>query len=536
MLAAGVLGLSLSLLSQGNQGVSGRSRLAIAGVATPTPTPQPLPGKLPSSPIKHIILILEENRSYDNLFGQYPGADGVVTGTADIGGRDFVFPLIPETYYAWHDLAHGDHDAVVSIDHGKMDGFSNEAYSDLYGEKAAYQQVRPGDVPNLYAYAKNFVLSDRTFSPEPGSTFVNHLHAVSGQDGGAVGNPANPQNDTSAWGCDSVPGTYVQKREPGGRLGKMAPCFSFPTLADRLNEASLSWAYYAAPPSNLGYIFSTLDAFKQIRETSQWTVHVKDEDTFQADARAGRLPAFSWVTPRIGSSMHPPEPVCPGESWIVTKLNALMSGPDWDSSLVIVTWDEWGGYYDHVAPPPRSVGPYGPRVPLLIISPFARRGYVTHTVYSLESVLRTAEKLWGVPPLTAMDETANDMLDSLNLSQAPLPPLLLRPRACPPNLTRAQFNGYLAPAVERAITATLGVSWPQVELLHRTQTLAQIAATHDVSPTALLNAVETTAEAWAEGKIVLQLIKPSDIGPETNRAVAVVDKLYRSSPGSAFFP
>jgi phospholipase C len=532
-LVAASMVLGLGLIGQGVLGAGalgpGSSRSAMA-------TSPGRSSHLATSPIKHIVFLLEENRSFDSMFGRFPGADGTTTGAVAIGGRRFTFPLVPANYYAWHDIAHGDFDAFRAIDSGQMDGFVREAFSDLYGEMAAYQQQGPKDLPNLYALAHAFTLSDHTFAPVLGSSFVNHLQAVAAQHDHVVGNPAQPQHDTISWGCDSVSGTYVQIRLGNGSLGHTAPCFTFPTLADRLNQAHMSWAYYAAPPSNLGYIFSVLDAFKQIRESAQWTQDVRDESTFEADARAGRLPAFSWVTPRMEETMHPPQPVCPGENWLVRKLDALMSGPDWKDTLAVVAWDDWGGFYDHLAPPRLGSDGYGPRVPLLVISPYARSGYVSHTVYSLESVLKTAEDLWGLAPLTDRDRQANDLLDSLDFTQKPLPPLLLAPRTCPAPLTLEQDRSYLNLYVQRALTTTLGLSLPQIEAQHRTLTLAQISQAHHVDEAALVTALKSVAEAWAEGHIVLQLIQPKQVVPELYRAYGVVDKLIATPPGQALFP
>jgi phospholipase C len=491
--------------------------------------PAALPAGTGPHAIAHIVFILEENRSFDNLFGRFPGADGVTTATVTISAHHTTIPLVPEPYHLWHDLGHDHFDALGAIHGGKMDGFSHETYADIFGEKAAYQQLLPQDVPNLYAYAHAFTLSDRTFASLPASTFPNHLHAVAAQDGGVLG---NPQNSTNAWGCDSIKGSYVLMQQANGHVTRGFPCFSFTTLADRLTQAQISWTYYSAAPPDIGYIWSTLDAFKQIRQTSQWIDHVKDERTFEADARAGRLPAFSWVTPRAAGSMHPPVPVCPGENWIVGKLNALMSGPDWASTLVVLAWDDWGGYYDHVAPPPRAGGAYGPRVPLLIISPYARRGYVTHTVYTFESVLKTAETLWHLAPLGPQDRSANDLLDSLDLTQAPLPPLLLRPRACAPAPTRAQDRALLDQALQRVMTRMLGLSLPEIAALHQAFSLTQIAALRNVRPAALSAAMKAVAQAWAGGEVMLQYIGPDQVGPETLKAAHAIDRLFQASPGT----
>jgi hypothetical protein len=233
--------------------------------------------------------------------------------------------------------------------------------------------------------------------------------------------------------------------------------------------------------------------------------------------------------------MHPPVPVCPGENWIVDKLNALMSGPDWNSTLVVLAWDDWGGYYDHVAPPPRAAGAYGPRVPLLIISPYARRGYVTHTVYTFESVLKTAETLWHLAPLTQQDSAANDLLDSLDLAQAPLPPLLLHPRACPLAPTQAQDRALLDQALQRVMTRMLGLSLPEIAALHQAFSLAQIAALRNVRPAALSAAMKAVVQAWAGGEVMLQYIGPDQVGPETLKEVRVLDRLFQAAPGTHLF-
>jgi phospholipase C len=482
--------------------------------------------------IKHIVFILAENRSFDNVFGRFPGADGATQATVAVSGRDMTTPLLPEPYYLWHDLGHDLHDAQVAINHGKMDGFSHETYSDIFGDKAAYQQLLPRDVPNLYAYARHFTLADRTFASVPGSTFPAHLHTVAAQDGGVI---SNPQNSTNAWGCDAVRGTYVLVQQARGQIGKSFPCFTYTTLTDVLNKAHISWTYYAAPPSDLGYIWSTLDAFKQVRQTSQWRDRVRDERSFAGDARAGRLPAFSWLTPRAAESMHPPAPVCPGENWVVRAINAVMHGPDWPSTLIVLAWDDWGGYYDHVAPPAIHNGNYGPRVPLLLISPYARPGDVTHTVYTFESVLKTAEALWGLAPLTTLDRAAPDLLGSLSFTHKPTPPLLLRQRPCPPPLTRTQFHTYLDQQLQHVLSQELDLSPSQIAALHRTATLLQIARVHHVKSSALSSALKTVAGAGAGGEVLLQLIKPQDAGRETYLAMRRIDQLLQAAPGAPLF-
>src|SRR5437588_1986938 len=178
--------------------------------------------------IKHVVFVLLENHSFDNIFGRFPSADGATTATVKLGGHVSTPPLVPEPYYLWHDVGHDLGDAEAAIDQGRMDGFSHETYADIFGDKAAYQQLRPQDIPNPYAYARQFTLSDRTFASVPTPTFPTHLHTIAARDGGVV---SNPQNGSNAWGCDAVTGTYVLRQTAPGHIVKSFPCFTFATLA-----------------------------------------------------------------------------------------------------------------------------------------------------------------------------------------------------------------------------------------------------------------------------------------------------------------
>jgi phospholipase C len=215
-----------------------------------------------------------------------------------------------------------------------------------------------------------------------------------------------------------------------GEISKEPPCFDFPTLADRLETANVSWKYYAPSRGEEGYAWSAFDAIKHIRNTSLWTSKVVPDAQFVEDARNGRLPAVSWLVTGVASE-HPPYSTCKGENWSVEQLNAVMEGPDWASTAVFITWDDFGGFYDHVPPPSVDRFGLGPRVPLLIISPYARKGKVSHTQYEFSSFLSLVEKRFFLAPLTERDSKANDMLDSFDFTQHPLPPLVLNPRSCP---------------------------------------------------------------------------------------------------------
>src|SRR5919199_1287382 len=440
--------------------------------------------------IKHVVFVLLENHSFDNVFGRFPGADGATTARSVTQ----TIPLLRAPPFYWHDINHEYGDANNAIDKGKMDGFSLEGGADMNGDRMAYQQYTQADIPHLWAYAQHFTLGDHMFASSVGSTFPNHLYSVAAQSGGVV---TNVQAWHNGWGCDSGKHAFTLKKSASGKLVGAGTCFRFATLADTMERAHISWTYYAAPRSNLGYLFSTLDAFPSIRQTTLWTTRVKDQATFEADARAGRLPAFSWLTPTYATSSHPPYGICAAETWFVSKMNALMQGPDWPSTAVVLVWDDWGGFYDHVAPPQVDVFGLGIRVPLLLIAPYARRGYISHTPYSFDSVLKTFEELADLPPLTARDRAAHDLLDSFDFTQRPAPPLVLPPRRCPAVPTKAQFERYLPAALAQATVYTLGLSMAEVQRRHATATLAQIAAQQHVALANVTKALRAVAYDYA---------------------------------------
>jgi phospholipase C len=479
--------------------------------------------------IKHVVFVLLENHSFDNVFGRFPGADGATTAHSGT----HTIPLLHAPPFYWHDINHEYGDANNAMDKGKMDGFSLEGGADMNGDRMAYQQYTQADVPNLWAYAQHFTLGDHMFAASVGSTFPNHLYSVAAQSGGVV---TNVQAWHNGWGCDSGAHAFTLKKSASGQLVGAGTCFRFATLADTMERAHVSWTYYAAPPSDLGYLFSTLDAFPSIRQTALWTTRVKDQATFAADARAGRLPAFSWVTPTYATSSHPPYGICAAENWVVEKINALMQGPDWPSTAVVLVWDDWGGFYDHVAPPRVDAFGLGLRVPLLLIAPYARRGYISHTPYAFDSVLRTFEELADLPPLTARDRAAPDLLDSFDFSQRPAPPLLLTPRRCPAVPSKAQFERYLPAALAQATVHTLGVSMAEVQRRHATATLAQIAAQQHVTLADLAKALRAVVYDYVGSMELLHYATREEGDALMTTYYREIDALVQARAGTPLAP
>lgn len=393
--------------------------------------------------IQHIVFIIKENRSFDEYFGTFPGADGAINGTISSGA---VISLGHTPDQTPTDIDHTWNAAYTAIHGGQMNQFDLIFNGNHNGDFLSYTQMTQSDIPNYFTYASKFVLADRMFSSIRANSFPNHLYTVAAQSGGVIGIPFSPVEPngigTQGWGCDDDPTVVVQQMDADDDVSNVRPCFDFPTLADSLQSAGISWTFYAPPFGTKGYQFSTFNAINHIRNTSLWTQHVLNSSNFASDARNGKLPAVSWLVAGPQSE-HPPNSTCIGENWTVSQLNAIMQGPDWPTTAIFVTWDDFGGFYDHVAPPVNDMFGLGPRVPLLIISPYARPGFVSHTQYEFSSVLKFIEERFGLAPMTGRDAAANDTTDSFNWLQTANPPVVLSPRTCPVvSTTSVSFGNY----------------------------------------------------------------------------------------------
>jgi phospholipase C len=400
--------------------------------------------------IQHIVFLIKENRSFDNYFGRYSGARGATSGPISNGT---VVNLTHQSGPTLTDPGHQYFDALAAEDNGKMDAFDLLSLGNVQGQIEPMTQLEQTDIPNYFTYAQNFVLSDMTFSSLPSGTFPNHLYAVANDSDGTFTTPGTFSGGD--WGCDAPSDVTVAQQSPTtGIVNQIYPCFSYTTLADELQAAGFSWKYYAPPKGVNGYSYSTLNSFSQFRNTSLWTTNVVSYDEFITDVQNGTLPAVSWLSPGRIQSEHPPQDFCPGEGWTVTQLNALMANTAlWNSTVVFLTWDDFGGFYDHVNPPPRDQFPLGPRVPMLIISPYAKKGYISHTQYEFASVLRFIEERFGLSALGDRDATAMDTTDSFDFTQTPLPGLNLTPRTCSLTPTAAVNVGYQTVGTASAVNA-----------------------------------------------------------------------------------
>jgi len=393
-------------------------------VVARTPANAPVaPGGL--AKIDHFVFIIKENHSFDNYFGRFPGADGATTGRTSAGQ---ILPLAEAPDQVYPDIAHDAGSAGAAVNSGRMDGFDQLPGAITLGVDHAYTEMYQQDIPNYWAYAQHFTLDDHFFSTVLGPTFPNHLATIAGQNGGVI---SNPQRSGGRWGCDAPAGTYVVTRTAAGKQGTTFPCFDFTTLADQLNAANVGWRYYAPQAGQQGYIFSVFDAIRQIRDSAQWQTNVLPWTQFQSDVAQGHLAPVTWLVTDTPESEHPPASTCVGENTTVSEINAVMQSPFWQNTAIFVTWDDFGGFYDNVPPPKVNPWGLGPRVPLLVISPYARLGYVDHNTYSFASLLHLVELRFSLPTLTPLVEQSAPLLTSFNFAQQPAAPLLLQQRACP---------------------------------------------------------------------------------------------------------
>lgn len=408
-----------------------------AGPLNPTPV-----GTGDDYPIKHVVFIIKENRTFDHYFGRYPGVDGATEGVTSEGET---VPLEVATDVVEPDLGHGFFDGVVAINGGRMDQFDLIANGKTMN---GFTQFARKGIPNYWAYADNFVLSDHTFSSMYGPTFPAHLYTVAAQAGRVTGNKL----ETNAPGgyCDDAGETVYRfakmTREErrvamlaeenvdldtiGSFWERVSACFDFEVLPDQLEEHGIRWRYYA----DEGSWMNALLAIEHMRFSKHWGTNIVPEENLIRDIRRDRLRNVSWVVPGPGVNEHPGGPsVCVGENWTVQHINAIMRSKYWKSTAIFITWDDFGGFYDHEPPPHYDIMGLGPRVPMLIISPWTKQGFVDQTVYEFSSVLAFIETIFGLECMTQRDCQAENMLEGFDFATVVEPKdrkLVLEERDC----------------------------------------------------------------------------------------------------------
>jgi phospholipase C len=427
-------------------------------------------------PIKHIIFIVKENRTYDNYFGKFPGGNGATTGKIHTGQTVALGPLIDRSS---PDISHAWAAALTAYNDGGMDQFDlipGGTGVDDAGVPHGYQQASKADIPNYWLLAQKFAMSDNFYSSLHGPSFPNHLYTIAAQSGGVGDNPGGARPDAQAapqvgpcptdktcpepgeagfepmdipplpqnkgvWGCDADPKIKVPVYDQEGTTEEIYPCLDFPTMGDVLSNNGVTWKMYAPSggpgaddagfQNSSGYIWTVYDAIRHIRDSQDWKNHIVSTEQFVTDAMSGNLPMVSWISTPSEVSEHPSASVCVGENWTVSLLQAVAAGPSWQDSAMFITWDDFGGFYDHVAPQQIDYYGLGFRVPFLVVSPFTKAGLIDHTQAEFSSVLRFIEKDYNVPNLTDRDLKASDLTQFFDFNQTPLALPQMQARTCP---------------------------------------------------------------------------------------------------------
>jgi phospholipase C len=379
--------------------------------------------------IQHVVIVIQENRSFDNLFNGFPGANTVQSGLGSGGSQ---IPLAPISFTVPYDIIHGLTEFENSYDGGNMDGFDREHFklvSPPVGytppPNPQYGYVPPSETQPYWDMASQYVLADNMFASNVDSSFVAHQYLIAGQAQNTVNLPSR-----SPWGCDAPAGTTIPVMNGSRQIfAHVAPCFpsggttQYPTLAGELDQQHLKWRYYAPPPTATGYLWSAFDAVSAVRNGPEWATNViAPSTTFLSDVRGGKLAAVTWIVPGLSNSDHSGSRSALGPKWVSQVVNAVGTSPLWKSTAILVVWDDWGGWYDHVAPAQVDFDGLGFRVPLIVISPYAKTGYVSHVQYEFGSILKFAEGTFGLSALAASDSRANALdPDCFDFTQAPRP-------------------------------------------------------------------------------------------------------------------
>jgi phospholipase C len=430
--------------------------LALAAVlaALVAPASAGAAGNQARTPIKHFVVLMQENHTYDNYFGTYPRGDGTpsrvcmpinVHSPSSGCVKPFHIGNVPV-----HDLGHNPAIFRAQYDGGRMNGFVNVFRSQgLPGSNTVMGYYDGRDIPYYWNLADRYVLFDRFFSAGAGGSVYNHMYWVTGTEGSP---------------SDSVP--------PGG-FNKI------PTIFDRLEKAGVSWKFYvqnydpqitfrSRQNTDRGsqIVWVPLLDYARYLDNPKLFSHIVDADQYYSDLRNGTLPQVAFIAPS-GASEHPPGSIQAGERFVRTLIGALTSSRYWSSSAFTWSYDDWGGWYDHVVPPHRDRFGDGFRVPALLVSPYARRGFIDHTELDHTSFLKFIEQNWNLRPLASRDAHANSFMNAFDFSRPPSPAVIVsdvRGAKTPP--PPKPFIIYPAYGLAFGLTVLL-ILWPAVSVLRR---------------------------------------------------------------------
>jgi len=374
------------------------------------------------TPITHIVIIMQENHTFDNFFGRFPGANGVTEPQA-------TNPLTS-------DIGHDGASLAEAIDGGKLDGFNSRG-------DVQYTQA---DIPTYWTYAQQYGLGDNFYTSMATSSTPNHMAMVAAQNGGVW-------ESGGQYGCTSKKNNLVMSNKVSGKQYWSYPCYAINSLPQTLDANKLSWRYYGQS--------AIWDAPVLIKNLYNSSGNGYSTDQFLKDVQAGQMRDVSWITQTSGDlTDHPPYALQGGQNFISSVVNGIMNSSYWNSTAIFVTWDDWGGFYDHVVPPTIDGLGLGPRVPLLVISPYAKQGYISHQQGEFSSFVKFAEEDFNLPNLGKRDSLpqTSDLMDYFDFTQSPRPPYLINPipysdaLKVPQRVGSFQGQAAISPAIGSATT------------------------------------------------------------------------------------
>jgi phospholipase C len=424
-------------------------------ISTPNP-PGPGPSSAPSGSIQHVVILFQENRSFNSMFMGFPGAETSNVGACKRWKSPFgkvycpdsapvkLKPILLESKCFPHcgdggaDIAHQYSTFQIESDPDKatgllrMDGFDaiNTGTTGLGPPAGLYPYgfVERREVRPYWDMASQYTLADHMFSTEKSDSFPAHQELIAGTTAlsdqeSLVDSPSTPH-----WGCDAPSGTTTPVIFKDGhiKINGPFPCFTqYKTIADVLDASNVSWKYYVQAMSGKyedfsGDVWNAFDAIKSVRYGADWKKNIVNPNSqVMNDAAAGKLPSVSYVIPTLQDSDHPASGCPNGPRWVASVVDAIGKSPEWKNTLILVTWDEWGGWYDGVPPPQLDYTTLGNRIPLIIISPYAKKHYVSKTQYEFGSILKFVEQNFGTGSLGSTDVRANSIGDALDFTQKP---------------------------------------------------------------------------------------------------------------------
>lgn len=456
MIAGGAPGASTLTVSTSTRAPSGNYAITVTGSdgkdLAPSDGPQALTLRT-AALIQHVVVIFQENRTPDNLFHDSVlisrGADIASSGVNSHGQTIPLRPIDlgvgpnPQNY----DLNHYHPNFVAMYDGGKMDGADliqciNAPYCPPYQHpNPQFMYVIPSDVQPYFALAEQYTFGDRMFQTNQGPSFPAHQFIISGTSAPTATSKLFAAENPSERlvGCIAPLTETVYMIDPTGSESNAPPeypCFEHPTLTDLLDAKGVTWHYYA---NSVGFFWTAPNAIEHICQEQtingtrtctgpDWTKNVIiPSSQVLLDITNNQLPQVSWVMPDGANSDHAAISNGSGPSWVASIVNAIGNSPYWANTAIIITWDDWGGWYDHVAPKVVNDGVswgsgnvYGFRVPLIVVSPYAKAAYISHTTHDFGSILKFIEATFDLPSLGYADAPADDLSDCFNLTQTPI--------------------------------------------------------------------------------------------------------------------